>query len=189
MDADTILKDASAAMDKAIGHTLHEFSGLHTGKASPAMVENLPVAPASYGGSSMPLHNLAAVSTPDARTIQITPWDKGVTSDIEKAIQQANIGLNPRNDGGIIRVSVPELTGDRRRELVKTAHGLAEQGRVGVRQVRRDAMEQLKKLQKDGHVSEDDIKRYEKDVQSATDKHIEKIDESLAAKEKELTTV
>jgi len=181
-----ILNDAQSRMKKAVEHTLHEFSTIHTGKASPAMVESVQVE--AYG-SMMPLKGCAAITTPDPRMIQIQPWDKGLTRAIEKALQMANIGVNPVVDGGLIRLPFPELSRERRLEFVKTAHRLAEEGRVAVRHVRRDAMEAAKKLMKEGKISEDDEKRLEKDVQAATDKAIKDIDTHLANKEKELLTV
>ncbi len=181
-----ILNDATARMKKAVEHTLHEFSTIHTGKASPAMVESVMVE--AYG-SMMPLKGCAAITTPDPRLIQIQPWDKGLTRAIEKALQMANIGINPVVDGNLIRMPFPELSRERRAEFVKTAHRLAEEGRVAIRHIRRDAMESAKKQKKDGKVSEDDEKRLEKEVQTATDKAIKDIDTSLAHKEKELMTV
>lgn len=180
------LSDAQTRMKKAVDHTLHEFSTIHTGKASPAMVESVQVE--AYG-SMMPLKGCAAITTPDPRMIQIQPWDKALLRPIEKALQMANIGVNPVVDGSLVRLPFPELSKERRQEFVKTAHRLAEEGRVAVRHVRRDAMEAAKKLKKDGKISEDDEKRLEKDVQAATDKSIKDIDTALANKEKELMTV
>ena len=180
------LTDAQARMKKAVEHTLHEFSTLHTGKASPAMVESIMVE--AYG-SMMPLKGCAAITTPDPRMILVQPWDKGVLRAIEKALQMANIGVNPVVDGSVIRLPFPDLSRERRQEFVKTAHRLAEEGRVSVRHIRRDAMEAAKKLKKDNKISEDDEKRLEKDVQAATDKAIKDIDAHLAAKEKDLLTV
>ncbi|MFZ5495985.1 MAG: ribosome recycling factor [Verrucomicrobiota bacterium] len=186
MNSSPVLSDAQARMKKALDHTFHEFSTIHTGKASPAMVESVQVE--AYG-SMMPLKSCAAITTPDPRLIQIQPWDKSLTRAIEKALQQANIGINPVVDGNLIRLPFPELSKERRQEFVKTAHRLAEEGRVAVRHIRRDAMEAAKKLKKDGKLSEDDEKRLEKDVQTATDKAIKDIDTALAHKEKELLTV
>jgi len=180
------LNEAQTRMKKAVEHTLHEFATIHTGKASPAMVESVQVE--AYG-SMMPLKGCAAITTPDPRMIQIQPWDKGLLRAIEKALQMANIGVNPVVDGSLIRLPFPDLSRERRQEFVKTAHRLAEEGRVSVRHIRRDAMEGAKKLKKDGKISEDDEKRLEKDVQTATDKAIKDIDSHLAAKEKELLTV
>ena len=188
MQIDEIFDNLSAAMTKAVDHVLHEFNSLHTGKASPGMVEHIVVKVESYG-SSMPIRDIAAVTTPDSRTIVIQPWDKGVLKDVERAIQEANLGINPVSDGGIVRLPIPELSGERRQELVKVAHQMAEEGRISVRSARREAMDAVKKQQKDGDISEDDAKRHEKDIQEETDLNIDQINSALADKEKELTTV
>jgi ribosome recycling factor len=177
-----ILTDAQTRMKKAVDHTLHEFSTIHTGKATPAMVETVMVE--AYG-SQMRLKECAAISTPDARLIQIQPWDAGLIKAIAKGIIDANLGFNPIVDGKLIRVPLPEMSRERRQEFVKTAHRLAEEGRVHVRNVRRDCIEAAKKAK----LSEDDTKRLEKDIQTATDKSIADINTHLAAKEKELLTV
>ena len=177
-----ILNDAQARMKKTVDHTLHEFSTIHTGKASPSMVEGIMVE--AYGGMQQ-LKACAAITTPDPRLIQVQPWDKSLTRAIEKALQQANIGVNPIVDGNLIRLPFPDLSRERRQEFVKTAHRLAEEGRVHVRNVRRDVHEQAKKAK----LPEDDAKRLEKDIQAATDKAIKDIDTHLAHKEKELITV
>lgn len=176
-----ILTDASTRMKKTVDHTLHEFSTLHTGKASPAMVESIMVE--AYGGTQA-LKACAAITTPDPRMIQVQPWDKGLLRAIEKALQQTNIGVNPVVDGNLIRLPFPDLSKERRLEFVKTAHRLAEEGRVHVRNVRRDVLEQVKKAK----LPEDESKRLEKDVQTATDNAIKSIESHLAHKEKELTT-
>ena len=176
-----ILTDAQNRMKKSVDHTLHEFSTLHTGKASPAMVEGIMVE--AYGGMQQ-LKACAAITTPDPRLIQVQPWDKSLTRAIEKALQQANIGINPIVDGNLIRLPFPDLSRERRLEFVKTAHRLAEEGRVHVRNVRRDVHEQAKKAK----LPEDEAKRLEKDIQAATDKAIKDIETHLAHKEKELTT-
>ncbi|HWA28153.1 MAG TPA: ribosome recycling factor [Lacunisphaera sp.] len=177
-----ILNDAQARMKKSVEHTLHEFATIHTGKASPAMVESVQVE--AYGGMQA-LKACAAITTPDARLIQVQPWDKSLLRAIEKALQMANIGVNPVVDGNLIRLPFPDLSKERRQEFVKTAHRLAEEGRVHVRHVRRDAIEAVKKAK----LSEDESKRLEKDIQVATDKAIKDIDTHLAGKEKELMTV
>lgn len=176
-----ILTDAQTRMKKSVDHTLHEFSTIHTGKASPAMVEGIMVE--AYGGMQQ-LKACAAITTPDPRLIQVQPWDKSLTRAIEKALQQANIGINPIVDGNLIRLPFPDLSRERRQEFVKTAHRLAEEGRVHVRNVRRDVHEQAKKAK----LPEDEAKRLEKDIQAATDKAIKDIETHLAHKEKELTT-
>ncbi|HEY4246117.1 MAG TPA: ribosome recycling factor [Lacunisphaera sp.] len=181
-----ILNDVQVRMKKAVDFTLHEFSTIHTGKASPAMVEGVMVE--AYG-SMMRLKECAAISTPDPRMIQVQPWDKGLVRPVEKALQQANLGINPIVDGGLIRLPFPDLSRERRLEFVKIANKLAEDGRVNVRHARRDAMEQTKKVLKDGKIAEDEEKRLEKEIQTATDKFIKDIDTHLASKEKELTTV
>ncbi len=180
------LTEMQVKMKKALDHTLHEFSSIHTGKASPTMVEGVMVE--AYG-SQMRLKECAAITTPDAHMIQIQPWDKGLTKAIEKAIQQANLGLNPAVDGQLVRVPLPQLSRERRQEFVKVAHRMAEEGRVHIRNIRRDTMDAVKKAQKDGKISEDDLKRLEKDVQLATDKTIKEIGDHLAKKEKELLSV
>jgi len=185
MEPKEILKSLSDDLKKGVDHTLHEFSSLHTGKATPAMLDGVRV---NAYGSTVSMKEVAAVTTPDARTIMVQPWDKSVIKDIEKAIQEANLGLNPLIDGGILRVPVPELTGERRQELVKTAGSMAEDGRVRVRQARRDALDMFKAAKENG-LPEDDFKRYEKDVQKAHDDAIAEINQHLAHKEAELKKV
>jgi len=177
-----ILTDTQAKMKKALEHTLHEFSTIHTGKASPTMVESVMVE--AYG-STMRLKECAAVSTPDARSIAIQPWDKALTQAIIKGIQLANLGFNPTSDGGMVRIPLPEMSRERRQEFVKVANRLAEEGRVHVRNVRRESIEALKKAK----LPEDESKRLEKDIQTATDKAIADVNQHLAHKEKDLTTV
>ena len=178
-----ILTDMQAKMTKAVDHTLHELSTIHTGKATPTMVESVMVE--AYG-SSMRLKECAAISTPDPRMIQIQPWDISLAKAIEKGIQHANLGFNPIVDGKLIRIPLPEMSRERRQEFVKVAHKLAEEGRVHVRNVRRDAMDSLKKADS---LSEDDRKRHEKDVQTATDSAIKDINQHIAHKEQELLAV
>ncbi len=180
--AHLILTDTQAKMKKTVDFTLHEFSSIHTGKATPAMVEGVMV---DAYGSQMRLKECAAITTPDARMIQVQPWDVGLTKSIEKAIQMANLGFNPVVDGKIVRIPLPDMSRERRQEFVKTAHRLAEEGRVHVRNVRRDAMEALKK----GKLPEDESKRLDKDIQGLTDKSIKEINDHLAKKEAELLNV
>jgi ribosome recycling factor len=168
-------------MKKAVDHTLHEFSAIHTGKATPSMVEGVMV---DAYGTQMRLRDCSAVTTPDARLIQIQPWDAGLTKAIEKAIQVANLGFNPIVDGKVIRIPLPEMSRERRQEYVKTAHRLAEEGRVSVRNVRRDELENVKKAK----LPQDEGKRLEKDIQAATDRSIKDINDNLAKKEAELLT-
>ncbi len=181
-----VITDMQGKMKKALDHTLHEYSTIHTGKASPTMVETVMIE--AYG-STMRLKECAAITTPDAHLIQIQPWDKGITQAIVKGIQMANLGLNPSVDGNLVRVPLPQLSRERREEFVKVANRMAEEGRVQVRNIRRDTMDALKKLLKDAKISEDDHKRLEKETQTATDKTIKEIGDALAKKEKELLTV
>lgn len=181
-----ILTDLQTQIKKAVDHTLHEFATIRTGKASPAMVESVMVE--AYG-TTMRLKDCAAITTPDPRLIQITPWDKSIIRNVEKALQTANLGINPLVDGGLVRMPLPELSRERRLEFVKIAHRLTEEGRVSIRNARHGAMETAKKQQKEGKLSEDDAKRIEKEIQTITDRQIKEIEAHLAAKEKELTTV
>lgn len=181
-----IFADMEESMRKAVDHTLHDFSTLHTGKASPSMVEDVMVK--AYGGS-MRLKEMAAITTPDPRTLKIQPWDKSLVQPIEKGIHSANIGLNPSVDGALIWVPIPELSGDRRRELIKVAHRMAESGRISVRHARRDALHLLKEAKMEGEISEDDLMRSEKEVQKGTDKFVGEIDQHLKFKEKDLTEI
>jgi ribosome recycling factor len=173
-------------MEGAVAALHKEFSGLRTGRASTAMLE--PVHVEAYG-SSMPLNQVASISVPEPRLLSVQVWDQGMVKAVEKAIREAGLGLNPQPDGAIIRVPVPELSQERRQELVKVAGKYTEQARVAVRNVRRDAMDELKKQQKDGKISEDEHKNQSDKVQKLTDEHIKKIDEALAHKEKEISTV
>ncbi len=182
MSAHPIVSDTQARMKKAIDHTLHEFSTIHTGKASPAMVEGVMV---DAYGSQMRIKDCAAISTPDSRMIVIQPWDAGLVKAIEKGIQIANIGFNPMIDGKIVRVPLPEMSRERRAEFVKVAHKMAEEGKVHIRNVRRDMIEVLKKAK----LPEDENKRVEKEIQTLTDKAIKDIGDHVASKEKELLTV
>jgi ribosome recycling factor len=177
-----LLTEANAKMKKALDFTLHEFSSIHTGKATPVMVEGVMVE--AYG-SQMRLKECAAITTPDSRMIQIQPWDPGLTKAIEKAIQAANLGFNPVVDGKIIRVPLPDMSRERRQEFVKAASRIAEEGRVHIRNVRRDIMESMKKAK----FPEDEAKRLEKDIQAATDKAIKDIGDHFTSKEKELLAV
>lgn len=187
--ASPALKDIAAKMDAALAHIVKEFSTLNTGKATPSMVENVRVSPESYGGASMSLKDIAAISTPDARMIVIQPWDKSLLKEIEKAITNAQLGFNPRCDAEVIRISIPDLTAERRAEMTKSANKMAEEGRVVIRNLRHDALDSIRKQQKASALTEDDLKRLEKELQALTDDHTKKIDEAVAKKEKELTTV
>ena len=185
METNEIFDKMDSEMQKSVDHVLHEFSTLHTGKANTSMVENITV---DVYGSNMKLRDVAAITTPDARTIQIQPWDKASTAPIEKALLEAKIGINPIVTGEIIRLPIPELSGERREELCKMAQGFAEQGRIGIRASRKEAMDSLKEAQKEG-LPEDDFKRAEKDVQKMTDDNVTKINEALSSKEDDLRKV
>jgi len=186
MDEDTIFLTMDEKTESAVEHTASEFAAVNTGKANPGMVESIQVE--AYG-SHMALRDMAAISTPDARTIAVQPWDKSTLKNIEKALLTSNIGITPAVTGDLIRLPLPELTGERRQELVKLVSKQAEDGRVAIRNARREAMDGLKRLQKDGEITEDDCKRDEKEIQSKTDAAIKRIGDLLSAKEKDLTTV
>jgi len=186
MTVDDVLLEAEEKMGKTEEVVTHEFAGIRTGKASAGLVENVQV---DVYGSTMRMRELAGITTPESRVIMIQPWDAGTIHAIEKAIQKANLGLNPSVDKKYIRIVLPELSTERRNEFVKIVRKLTEDGRVAVRHVRRDAMEHLKKLAKDGGVPEDQEKSAEKEIQKLTDQYIAKIDAHLAHKEKEIMTV
>jgi ribosome recycling factor len=185
METKEIFDKMEQDMQKSVDHVIHEFSTLHTGKANSSMVETVIV---DVYGSSMKLRDVAAITTPDARTIQIQPWDKSTTAPIEKALLEAKIGITPVVTGELIRLPMPELSGERREELCKIAQGFAEQGRIGVRASRKEAMDALKDAQKEG-LPEDDFKRGEKDVQKNTDDSVNQINQALASKEGDLRKV
>jgi ribosome recycling factor len=170
-------------MDKSIKHLDHEYTSLRTGRATPSLLDNIRV---DYYGAQTPLAQCASITVPEARLLVIQPWDKSLLSAIEKAIQAANLGLNPINDGSIIRVPIPAMTDDRRKELVKIVHAMAEDARIGVRSVRRDANEKIKKLEKDKQISEDNAKDALVEIQKITDKFIEKIKEAQDKKEADI---
>ncbi len=179
------LDEAKADMEKALTHLQVELSKIRAGKASPSMIEDLRV---DYYGSQTPVSQVANVATPDARTIVIQPWEKPMLAIIEKAIVNSNLGFNPSNDGILIRITIPSLTEERRRDLAKRTKGEGENTKISVRNIRRDSNEAFKKLQKDG-LSEDIVKDSEASIQVLTDKYIARIDEILANKEKEIMTV
>ena len=180
------INELKGRMQKALGIFKQELSALRTGRASAHLLD--PIQVDAYG-QSMPLNQLATVSVPQPRMISVQVWDRSMVHAVEKAIIAANLGLNPSTEGQVIHLRIPELNEERRRELVKIAHKYAEAARVAVRHVRRDGLDHLKKLQKDGHVSEDEIKRHEGEVQKATDQAIADIDQTLAGKEKEIMSV
>ncbi len=170
-------------MEKSIKHLQHEYESLRTGRATPTLLENVKV---DYYGSMTPLNQCSTISVPEARLLVVQPWDKNLLSTIEKAIQVANLGLNPINDGQVIRVPIPAMTDDRRHELVKIVHQMAEEGRISVRNIRREANDRIKKLEKDKDISEDNAKVAHDEIQKITDKYIEKINEAQKVKEEEI---
>jgi len=184
-DLEFILEEAREDMKKALEHLETELIKIRAGKASPQMLEGLTV---DYYGSPTVLNQVANVSAMDARTLTIQPWEKNMLQPIERAIINANLGVTPQNDGNIIRLFMPPLTEERRKEFVKRAGGEGEQSKVAIRNLRRDAIEQIKKLQKDG-LSEDEAKDAEKEIQDITDKNITLVEKHLAAKEKEIMAV
>ncbi|MDI6802756.1 MAG: ribosome recycling factor [Bacteroidota bacterium] len=181
-----ILRETENKMKKAVEVVRQEFIKIRTGKATTTLLDGIKI---DYFGSLMPLNQVGTVGTPDIRMITVTPWDKGMIGPIEKAILAANIGLNPANDGTVIRLPVPPLNEERRKELVKLIKKFAEDGKISLRNVRRDAIEHLKKSEKEEHFSEDERKRGEDDVQKLIDKHIKEIDSLVTHKEKEIMEV
>lgn len=186
MDIQSEIKKTSDAMSNAVAHVRGDFETVHTGKASPSMVENVLVE--AYGTSSR-LRDIAAITTPDSSTIRVQPWDKSILKDVEKAILAANIGFTPSVMGDCVRCPIPSLSGERRVELTKICHDMAETARVRLRTIRRDALDAAKKAQKASVITEDDLKKFEKEIQNLTDKFTLEINKSLEAKEKELKTV
>ncbi|MSP88401.1 MAG: ribosome recycling factor [Alphaproteobacteria bacterium] len=180
------LSDVKRRMDSAFDVLKKEFGGLRTGRASPSLLDHVMV---DAYGSSMPLNQCGTVGVPEARLITVQVWDRGLVKSIDKGIREAGLGLNPQIDGQLIRIPLPALTEDRRKELSKIAHKYAEQARVAVRNVRRDGMELLKKSEKDHKITEDEHRKQSAEVQKLTDEHIKKVDETLAAKEKEIMQV
>ena len=184
--ADLDLDDIERRMDGAVVALRAEFSGLRTGRASASLLE--PIHVEAYG-SRMPLNQVATISVPEPRMISVQVWDWAMSKAVEKAIRESDLGLNPQSDGQLIRVPLPDLSEERRTELVKVASKYAESARVAVRNVRRDGMDHLKKAEKDGDVSQDERRLYEDEIQEQTDKHVKAIDEALASKEKDIMQV
>lgn len=181
-----VLDDTRDKMLKAVDHARGEFASIRTGRASPALVEHLHV---DYYGTPTPLRQLAGFSVPDAMLLVISPYDKGSLGAIEKAIQSSDLGINPSNDGAVLRLSFPPLTEERRKELVKVVRHKAEEGRVAIRNVRRSARHELEAMEKDGSLSSDELERVEKDLEKLTHQQVAAIDSLLAHKEKELLEV
>jgi ribosome recycling factor len=188
--SEAVLKDfldeAKARMQKSVDSTKTEFATVRTGRASPHLLDRIEV---DYYGAVTPLKQLSQISASEARLLTITPYDKNSIKAIEKAILESDVGLTPNNDGQVIRLSIPELTEERRKELVKIVHNIAEQGRVAVRNVRRDVMHDLRELKSEGEVGSDDEHRAESELQKLTDSHVSDIDSALAGKEQEILEV
>jgi ribosome recycling factor len=183
---DELLEDADGRMRKSVESSRGELATVRTGRASPHLLDRISV---DYYGTQTPLKQLANVATTDARLLTVTPFDKSAIGSIEKAIGESDVGLTPSNDGNVIRLQVPELTEERRREMVKVVHGVAEEGRVAVRNIRRDTMHDLRELKKEGEVGEDDERRAEAALQKQTDAAIAEIDGLLKGKEEEILEV
>lgn len=185
-DLKSVLADMTTKMNKAVDVAKEDFASIRTGRAHPGMFAKIMV---DYYGSLTPLAQLASVQVPEARTALVTPFDKGAMANIEKAIRESDLGVNPGNDGGVIRVNFPQLTEERRKEYIKVARNKAEESRVSLRNIRRNAKEAMEKMEKDGLIGKDDLTRAEKDMEKATSDHVAKIDEILKHKEAELLEV
>lgn len=185
-DIDTTLLEAEEKMEKAIAVAREDFAGIRTGRATPAMFNKIMV---DYYGTPTPVNQLASFATPEARMVIITPYDKGSMHGIEKAIRDSDLGVNPNNDGNIIRIVLPQLTEERRKEYIKLAKHKAEDARVSIRNIRRHSKEHLDKLVKDGEAGEDEVRRAEKALEDLTHKHVELVDDMLKNKEAELLEV
>ena len=183
---DDLLSDAKERMAKTVESTGGEFATVRTGRATPHLLDRIMV---DYYGANTPLNQLANVAASEARLLTVTPYDKGAIGLVEKAIQESDIGLTPSNDGNVIRLQIPDLTEERRKEMVKVVHGVAEDGRVAVRNVRRDVMADLRELKKEGEVGEDDERRGEEDLQKLTDGALAEIDSMLKGTEEEILEV
>jgi ribosome recycling factor len=181
-----LLQDARDRMDKSVESIRHEFGSVRTGRASPALLDRINV---DYYGTQTPLKQLATISAPEARLLTVQPYDKSSIKGIEKAILESDVGLTPNNDGNLIRLGIPELTEERRRELVKVVHGIAEEGRVAIRNVRRDVMHDLRELKGEGDVGSDDEHRAEVELQKLTDAKITELDDLMKGKEADVLEV
>ena len=179
-------KEYGRRMDKALDHLLDEFGAVRAGRANAKVLDRITV---EYYGSETPLNGVATISSPDARTLVVQPWDTSLLKEIQKAIQTSDLGINPQNDGKVIRLVFPQLTEERRKELTKQVKKYAEDAKVAMRNIRRDGMDYVKKLKKNSEITEDEQKKAEKDLQDMLDKNIKKVDEATAAKEKELMAI
>lgn len=181
-----LMKQAEERMNKSLQALKKEFASVRAGRATPGLLDKVTV---EYYGTSMPIHQLASITAPEPRLLVIQPWDKGALAEIEKAILKSDLGLTPTNDGQVIRLAIPQLTQERRQELARMVRRLAEESRVAIRNIRREANDEIRKSEKDGSVSEDEGRRLQERIQGLTDRFIEEIDRLLAAKEKEITEV
>lgn len=188
MDEELLMLETEEHMKKAVEYMIHEFAAVRTGKASPALVENIDVHVHSYG-STMKLKQLALISTPEPRLVMIQPFDAGTAQDVERALRESKLGITPSMDGKNIRLPIPELSEERRRDLAKMIKQMAEEARVRVRGARRDSLDQVKKAVKDHEATDDDLHRLEKEIQTLTDKAVAEIDEHVEKKDKEIMTV
>ena len=179
-------KEYGGRMDKTLGHLEEDVGAVRAGRANAKVLDRITV---QYYGSETPLNGVATISTPDARTLVIQPWDNKLLKDIQKAIQVSDLGINPQNDGKVIRLVFPQLTEERRKDLAKQVKKYAEDAKVAMRNIRRDGMDYVKKLKKNSEITEDDQKKAEKDLQDLLDKNIKRVDAALAAKEKELMSL
>lgn len=185
-DYNSLKNDTQERMDKTLESLRGDFSGLRAGRAHASLLDGILVE--AYGNMS-PISQVGTVSVPDARTLSVSVWDKGLTKNVEKALRESDLGLNPMNDGQVIRIPIPPLSEERRKELVKVAGKYAEQAKVAVRNIRRDAMDEVKKMKKDSLISEDEEKKYNNDIQKWTDDAVKKIDDLYDAKEKDIIQV
>ena len=183
---ETVISETKSRMDKTRENLKKDFLRIRTGRATPALLDGITV---DYYGSSMPLNQVATVSIPDARTVSIQPWEKSMVAPIEKTIQASDLGLNPQSDGNIIRLPIPPLSEERRKELVKTCKKISEDNKVAVRNIRRDSNEKLKKAEKDKDITQDECKKELEKIQELTDAAVSGIDEQLALKEKEVLEI
>jgi ribosome recycling factor len=183
---DELLQDAERRMKKTVEHVRDDFSSIRTGRASASLLNRVSV---NYYGAPTPLSQIASIAVPEPTLLVVSPYDKSVIEDFEKAILQADLGVNPVSDGNVIRLPIPKLTEDRRKELTKVVHSKAEEGRVAIRNVRRDVIEDLRAFEKDGEITKDDLHRGQEEAQKLTDRFIAETDEMLKVKEKELMEV
>lgn len=182
----TLTEELKANMQKSVDKTQQDFNTIRTGRANASLLDKITV---EYYGTETPLKSLAGISTPDATTLLIQPFDKGSINQLEKAISMSDLGLTPNNDGNVIRLNIPPLTAERRQEFVKIAGKYAEEGKVAIRNLRRDAIDKIRKQEKNSEISEDEFRDLQDEIQKVTDKYVSKIDEILANKEKELTNI